>query len=149
MKTRTRVLLTIFLAVLYWLIFSRPATVEPQKLSRNGNELAEQYKADNTNYFDGKLPANVSFSYVLEDPINNMAETTYPSPNQWAIAVAPQWMTIDMTRKLLMLHEECHVYTDSQGSREELNHGPRWRACMLMIEMKGAFRDVLIYAQGG
>jgi hypothetical protein len=137
------VLIAAFLIFLFW-ILSRP-TIKPAKLSRNAHELASIYQEDNAAFFDGKLPKQVTFSYVLIDPTSNMAETTQPSDGWFNISIDPKWMEASMTRRLLMFHEECHVYVDSRVE-EKLPHGKMWRACMLQLEMRGAFRNVLVYS---
>jgi hypothetical protein len=110
-------------------------------LSHDGKELADIYANDNHSFFHDRLP-EATFSYVLIDPQNDMAETTYSKgvPN---IAIDPKWMDANITKYLLMFHEECHILADSQG--DNMKHGKHWRACMLNLEAQGAFRDILVY----
>lgn len=113
----------------------------PAKTSRDAKELADIYANDNHSFFNDKLP-EATFSNKLVDPVNDMAETTYDNgiPN---IAIGPMWKDANLTKYLLMFHEECHILADLQG--DHMKHGKHWRACMLNLDAQGAFRDVLVY----
>jgi SprT-like family protein len=117
--------------------------------TRSGARLKQDYDDYNENFFSGTLPKDVVVSwanipkdkdgqYVMgfthEDPTNG----TYSIDID--IKTNVTWDTADTT----MLHEMCHVKTMNYAiSHNEDEHGPSFKACIVNLELQGAFTDLL------
>lgn len=139
-NNRWQILLTIILAVLWSLIWDLPKFhSEPTQTSVvNEKLLIKTYHDYNNQYFDGRLPS-VVIDYELRNP-DFMALTTVGDGGEFHISFNPFYVTAERTADLVMLHEQCHV--KNWGD----NHGKKWRACMTSLDMRGAFREELIYS---
>lgn len=137
-ENRWQILLTIILAVLWSLIWDLPNfRSEPSKATGVDEKLLiKAYRDYNNQYFDGKLPAAV-IDYELRNP-EFMALTTVDSTGRFHISFNPFYVTAERNADLTMLHEQCHI--QNWGD----NHGKKWRACMLSLDMRSAFREELI-----
>jgi len=152
MKTRTKVLIAI-LAGLAWFCIGeyaqrdvRPAAPRqafgaPELYSDDTSLflLRSWYAEYNEQYFQNKLPKNVVIDLNLRT--GNMASTSFPKFEKYHISFDPHYVASQRAGRITLLHEMCHIKT--WGEIEEV-HGPRWRACMLEVDMQGEFRDIII-----
>ena len=140
-ENRWRILLTIILAILWCLIWDILPGVslrsEPSKTGDVNREYLEKvYTEYNAEYFGNKLPKDVVIDYNLHDP-EFVALTRKPF-GPFHISFNPAYAGADRTADLTMLHEMCHIKTWGD------DHGSKWRACMIELELGGAFRVELI-----
>jgi len=142
-KTRTKILITIALAGLYFALsqhLSAPA-VAGKDLPK---DLDKWYAVYNTEFFDDKLPRNPVIDWGEYDG-NRMASTTVLPDGRFHIAFNEKYCLAERTARLVLLHEQCHVQTFSEVNRDpKSEHGPRWRTCMLNLYQQGAFKKTLI-----
>ena len=103
--------------------------------------LRKLYVADNAAYFENSLPTNTKLDFDLRDK-RRMAETGAKVFGEFHISLNPEYTLAERTQELILLHEMCHIKT--WGETIEDHHGPRWRACMVKIDMMDGFRDILI-----
>lgn len=134
MGTRVKILLTITLAVLFWLVWDkadfRPAS--PLEMS-----AGQWYGAFNETYFNNRLPDDTEFSF---DGTQDMARTTKLSDGRFKIQFNLYYLRAGQYLRLTELHEMCHIDTWD----EKPDHGKRWGACMQRLNSMGAFKDLLI-----
>jgi hypothetical protein len=98
--------------------------------------LEKSYARNNAQYFENKLPVAV-VDYDLRDP-EFMATTRRTYDGVFHISFNPFYISAERYAELTMLHEMCHIKTWND------QHGARWRACMIQLDLQGAFRDELI-----
>jgi hypothetical protein len=142
-RLRTRVLLTILLAVLYFALTQRFGAHQVAK-SDLPKDLDKWYATYNAEYFNDKLPKNTIISWNEVDD-RYMATTTVLPSGRYHIAFNKKYCLADRVAHITLLHEDCHILTFtevSEGKKEE--HGPRWRTCMLHLALQGAFESELI-----
>jgi hypothetical protein len=111
-------------------------------------DVYKQYAANNDEFFDGKLPRDVTIDYEEHDD-KNMATTDVWTDGTFHISLNPHYAVAERTTEYLLLHEECHVAVwdkthNAKGISTENDHGPAWRACMLNIDAAGGFRRIMI-----
>jgi hypothetical protein len=156
MKTRDKILLTIFLAVLAVWLFgcekrpNREHYVSVPSVSSgevNVSYLEGVYPSFNEGYFHNKLLKNPKID-MLEEMY--MASTMCHEDGGCVIHFNPKYVLAPRTAQLVMLHEMCHIETWSTdvvtfgGKTEQADHGKVWRSCMLRLDMEGAFREIII-----
>jgi hypothetical protein len=107
--------------------------------------LNQWYREYNDEYFDNKLPQAI-IDVGLKS--GDMATTTFPD-FQFHISFDPHYVAAQRTGRITLLHEMCHVRTWAE-SVNKIDHGPRWRTCMLEIDQRGGFRNIIIdrYTEG-
>lgn len=160
LTTREKVLLTILLAVIASWLFGccRPAIKEhyvevPAPVS--GDRLPDaaffekSYAIYNEAYFDNKLPKVITITIDLLEPNDKfMASTMCDDIGvNCKMHFNLKYVSADRIAKITLKHEMCHVKTwmrdmDSLGVQND--HGRVWRACMLQLDMQGAFRQDII-----
>lgn len=140
MKTRTKIVLTIAAAVVYWMIVQTflDSTRHVSAFGMTVEQLQNQYAVDNDRFFDDKLPKKVVIDYGETNP-QYMATTAFRE-NEFHISLNPTFARAERVDKYLLLHEACHMDTWSEG----VEHGPDWRVCMLKIDAQGGFREIFI-----
>jgi hypothetical protein len=156
MSTRAKFLLTVVLAVLWWLAFgcSTAPTVERERYAvppvifgddTTLDYLQRLYPVYNEVYFDNKLPKD---TVIDLSEAHDMATTVCdPSGTGCSIRFNLKYVAAPRTAQTTMLHEMCHIKTRSAefaavGSYNQ--HSKIWRSCMLTLDMQGAIRDILI-----
>lgn len=140
-ENKWRILLTIILAVLWSLIWDLPHFhSERAKAAVVSREYLERsYALYNAEYFGSKLPADAVIDQDQTDP-DFMAATTKPFDGKFHIGFNSFYVSSERTGDLTLLHEMCHVKTWGD------QHGSKWRACMINLDLHGAFREELIYS---
>jgi predicted SprT family Zn-dependent metalloprotease len=136
-ENRWRLLLTVILAVLWFLIglLISPVDTESAKAqSVTQTYLEKSYARNNTQYFENKLPVAV-VDYDLRDP-EFMATTRRTYDGVFHISFNPFYVSAERYAELTMLHEMCHIKTWND------QHGARWQDCMIQLDLQG--RDELI-----
>jgi hypothetical protein len=103
-------------------------------------DLDKWYAGSNSAYFEDKLPKNTIIDWNETDS-RNMA-VTYEDGEQFHISLNPYYVRASRTAWEVILHEQCHIEEYKEAEKDE--HGPRWRTCMLRLEMQGAYRPILI-----
>jgi hypothetical protein len=161
MKTRTKILITILLALLYFALIQHfndngPIRVElplvPAQKSIGGPyDLKAIYSEFNEQYFYNRLPKDVLIDFSETE--NYMATTIMMSDERFHIRFNPKYVNAERVVRETMLHEQCHIKTFKwELSLEDIRtkqHGREWRACMLQLDTQGAFRRELIdYYEG-
>lgn len=119
-------------------------------VSANRSEDAETYQEFNTQYFGNRLPKNILIDDALDDP-NKIATTMKMEDGRFHIQFNLNYARAYRVRRMVMLHEQCHVQEWSEVSVgfPVSEHGKRWRTCMLMLDAEGAFRSEWIDGFGG
>jgi SprT-like family len=152
MTLRGKILLTILLAVAFsWLTGCAgehyvyvPA---PSGGLTDAAFLRRTYDIYNDAYFQNKLTSAITVNLLEPDSTGNMASTFCDTDGSCVIQFNLKYTLAPRIGKQTLLHEQCHVKTwmqdmDAQG--EQIEHGKNWRACMLNLDMQGAFREILI-----
>jgi len=138
MRTRTKILLAVALG-LFWGLFihdyGRPKAVTETSEA----DLRTFYDDSNTAFFDGKLPQDVVITRTEHDP-RWMATTSKLPDGRFLIKMNTRYTAAQRVAFQTMLHEECHVKTWSEFDE----HGPRWKACMVGLDIQGAFKAYLL-----
>lgn len=147
MKTRWKILLVIFAAILCsWL--AQNARLRPMPTpaaAYSTKKLQETYAGFNGQYFQNSLPKDVVIDYSEYNP--EYAATTRPLPDgRFHIAINETYAGAERMLLITILHEECHVKTWDldMGAGGNDMHGKHWRACMLQLDAQGVFREIII-----
>jgi hypothetical protein len=148
MRTRSKIVLTIAIAILTWWAFDRldpSPPIDPKPLNVRGissRELLEEYKDLNSDYFDDHLTHDVVIRKAHNLTLNGeriMASTECDETKRCLILIDVETNVTPDTTTMSLYHEACHVATYSQ----ELNaHGAKWQSCMQDLAALGAFKDV-------
>jgi hypothetical protein len=148
LTVREKVLLTILLAVIASWLFG--CTHRAPALSGNLTDVAylhQLYDGGNEQYFQGQLP-EASIDMDEPDESGNMASTYCNDLGTVCnIHFNLRYVGARRVAELVMLHEQCHVKTwmkDMDTMGRQVEHGRRWRACMLGLDAEGGFREILI-----
>lgn len=161
MRLRTKILLTIALAVFVWSLFgcasggveNSPAlhTVISTKSDVTVAYLKSLYKTDNETFFQNKLPKDPEINLLEEkDMASTLCEDDVSSCN---MKFNLRYVAAKRTAESTMLHEQCHIKIwnkELDVFGQQVEHGKVWRTCMLQLDAKGAFREILIdnYSEG-
>lgn len=141
MKLRWKIVITILLAFLaVWLqgvLEDRTKVVHASSGRCEG--LNVWYKTYNERYFDNKLPEDAIVDYG-EYNDDYMATTSKLPNGTFHIGLNEKFTSAARVAHLVILHEQCHIATWN----EAVDHGPRWRVCMLGLDIMGANRGLLI-----
>jgi hypothetical protein len=145
MRTRTKVLILIALAILFsWLFGCAPSREHyvPVMSTAGGDTsveyLQQLYITYNYGYFHNRLPTNVTIDLNEK---TDMASTSCKN-DACVLSFNPKYVAAPRVADFTMLHEQCHVKT--WGLDEKHAHGKVWRACMIQLDMEGAFRQIII-----
>lgn len=143
MRTRTKVLITIILAVLYFALLQHFEPIARVKADLP-KDLDKWYETYNSEFFDDKLPKDVVIDWGEYDN-DRMASTTVLPDGRFHIAFNEKYCLAERTVHITLQHEVCHVKTFSEITRDPASeHGPRWRTCMLNLYQQGSFKKELI-----
>jgi hypothetical protein len=146
MKTRTKVLVVILLAIGYWM-WMQHDTQHKADGGRKGRKgcvsqvrLLEWYNNANEDYFDNALPKGGKIEIVWEDLryVKAMGDTDC-NEQGCRIRLDPYVNAVPATAEETLLHEMCHVAT--QGV--DFDHGPEFQSCMTMLFNKGALKGLI------
>ena len=146
MKTRTKILIVIVAALLYFIAEQRLAP-KTSDYTPHQSDLELAYKDFNQMYFRDRLPKDVVIDFAES---NMMATTAKMSDGRFHIAFNERYNQSIRQARETELHEMCHIATWralSEMTSEEIltnQHGRRWRSCMLQLDMQGAFRREII-----
>lgn len=144
MKTRIKVIIVILLAIVCFELTQRYGVPSPSGQTSN---LDNTYRSLNSQYFQDRLPADTIVDWS-ETGSTNMATTFRMSDGRFHIALNERYLKAERVLALTMLHEQCHIknFQEAEAGQE---HGPRWRTCMLELDLQGAFRNQLIDGYDG
>jgi hypothetical protein len=143
MKTRTKIVVVIFLAILYFAFIQHISVPAIAKIDLP-KDLDKLYAADNSEYFDDKLPRNTVIDWDEHDG-TRMASTQVLPDGRFHIAFNKKYCLSERVVRIVLKHEECHIATFSEITRDaKTEHGPRWRTCMLNLYQVGGFKRELI-----
>jgi SprT-like family len=142
MSMPKKIAVIILLAVAYFfltqLLFSGVELPLKQK-------MYQQYASDNQDYFFNLLPKDVKIvlNPELADIQGNslMGQTRCSENMSCTISLNPAENGNLRTIRFTLMHEECHIYVDKEGTQEE-EHGPHWQGCMVSLATRGAFHDI-------
>ena len=130
MRTRTKILICLALAVL-WFRGCQVRAVERCVLEKD-------YEVFNQDYFLGQLPpANVEWANLTDQ--HDMGMTWVDQAGARQIRVDKSTNPVLKQAEMTLLHEMCHVKTDA---KELDSHGLKWQACMVDLADHGAFHDL-------
>jgi predicted SprT family Zn-dependent metalloprotease len=142
MRLRTKILLTILLAIAY---FWTTQHVEREKIDgaiAAGHipqaKLVEWYADANKDYFDDQLPHDTEIVWYNLRYKKAMADTGC-NEQGCIIRIDPYVNVAPATAQETLYHEMCHVKT--WGA--DLEHGPEWQNCMTMLFRKGALDGLI------
>jgi hypothetical protein len=150
MRTRTKILITILLAVLYFALvqhFNDNRLVQTELPSaRSKADLPSHLdwwnEGFNSEYFGDKLPKDIVIDWNERDD-HNMATTTTLPDGRFHIALNEKYCLATRIAHVTLLHEDCHVLTFSEVE-DGKEHGPRWKTCMVNLSQQHAFENELI-----
>lgn len=157
MKTRNKILLTIFLAVLaVWLFgcaqehtspVSATTILETNRVTTKYLETV--YAAYNEEFFQNKLSPSTTIDLLEE---KDMASTLCEN-GVCNIKFNLRYVAARRTAAIVMLHEMCHIKVWNKEMDifgQQVEHGKLWRSCMLELDAAGAFRELIIdnYSEG-
>ena len=146
MSTRNKVLLTIFLAIIYWCLFGCGGQEITQSsapvVSSDTTEdyLKQDFDIFNQAYFQNRLQKpQIDFDLQGE-----FMATTWCHDDGTACVMRfnKRYLPAKRVSDSTILHEMCHekVWARELG----IEHGKLWRSCMLQLDSTGAFRLILI-----
>jgi hypothetical protein len=162
MKTRTKILLTIALAVVVWALFgceggpSIPAKPQEHFVALPSPTefgvtdlpyLRNLYATYNEAYFRNRLPKGDDIDIDLAEPKFMASTMCNDDGTQCNIKFNEKFTGAPRVADFTMLHEMCHVKTwgkDLNSKGEQADHGRVWRSCMLQLDAEGAFREIII-----
>lgn len=138
MRTRTKVLITIGLAVLYFWAsqrFDHKSAEHPMS-----DAVLQQFYADsNEDDFLGQLPKNTHVNFGDLSVINDMGMTYKRDDGSFQIVIDRKSNPVLRQAEMTELHEECHIAT----WKEEFDaHGIKFQQCMVDKAVHGAFHDL-------
>ena len=139
---RWKIFITIVLAALtFWITQVKSDRAQLCAVPVRGN-LHAVYVEFNGQYFNNRLPKNIVIDY--SEAGDFMATTMLMTDGRYHIAFNEKYVTAKRVERETLLHEMCHVRTFAENDLLTGNHGPRWRTCMLNLDLQGAFRRELI-----
>lgn len=145
MKTRSKVLIVLLLAGLYFVLVQHFGAHCPSN-KYLPHDLDRVYASNNSEYFSDKLPKDVVIDWSeKEEESMAVTEVDY---GRFHIKLNPFYVRADRTAWLVLLHEQCHIETWDEALKGE-EHGHKWQLCMLRLEMSGAYRPILIDGVSG
>jgi hypothetical protein len=151
MKIKTKILITIILAVLVSqaIQYFQSSPEEPSKATFDDltEYLADRYEIYNSAYFKNELPENTVIDFS-ETRDTYVAITTKLPDGRFHIAFNKKYVRTPDFGDLILLHESCHIPTYDYYDEKYGYHGKEWRACMIELELQGAFHHVLIEGFG-
>lgn len=153
MRTRNKILLVVFLAVLCsWLFGCTREHFVPVPAPSGGRVdaayMQKLYETYNESYFQNRLPKVIVIDMSESD--SGLMASTLCDGDVCNIHVNPDYVVAARTAQLIMLHEACHVKTWNKDVTtfgdvtEQIQHGRAWRSCMLQLDAEGANRQILI-----
>ena len=154
MRTRNKILLVVFLAVLCsWLLGCTQEHFVPVPAPSGGRVdaayMQKLYETYNEGYFHNRLPRVIAINMFESNP-DFMASTMCDEDMNCVIQFNDTFVVSARTAQLTLLHEMCHVKmwkTDRVtfgGVTIQNDHGRVWRSCMLQLDAEGANREILI-----
>jgi hypothetical protein len=151
LSLREKVFITVLLAVVFsWLQgCSREHYVGVPAVSYGVTDAAylqHAYQAYNEGYFQNKLTQTPVID--MDEPNDsNMASTMCDESGNCIIHFNPKYVAAPRIGDQTLLHEMCHEKTwmqDMDSLGMQIDHGKKWRGCMLNLDMQGAFREIII-----
>jgi predicted SprT family Zn-dependent metalloprotease len=153
MKTRWKILLVVLLASLYFIVVQRYGVPARAGQGVSQKVFDDTYRNFNEQYFNNRLPKDPIIDYAESGP--NLATTDLLPSKQFHIAFNEKYTQSERVVRQIMLHEQCHIKAWASNGNWTLEdyqtefHGKKWRACMLQLDMQGAFRREMIdYYEG-
>jgi hypothetical protein len=131
--------ITVLTVLVFWLGSIQPAKFQPNKVWTAETDVTNFYQAANSAYFGDRLPKDTVLDWS-ETRLTYMATTVY-SDSKFHIMFNPTYIASTRYIHLTEYHEMCHIET---WTEQPDTHGPRWRTCMLRLDMSGAFRREII-----
>jgi SprT-like family protein len=116
--------------------------VSPAQISGKCEGLKEFYDEYNDEFFRGTLPKDTVVDYSEQE--DYIATTSQLPDGRYKIAFNEKYASAPRVARIFLLHEQCHVQNFDENDKPTRNHGKRWRACMVMLDIEGAFRQQLI-----
>lgn len=156
MRIRDKVLLAVALAVLTVWLFgcgqeNIPAPAADSSHDVSVGFLQHLYSVYNDGYFQNKLTKAPVIDMLETNP--NFMASTMCQDGSCVIHFNKHFTAAHRVARFTMLHEMCHVKTwdtevDVFGG--QVLHGKSWRACMISLDTRGAFREIIIdnYTEG-
>jgi hypothetical protein len=136
------------------IIFSGNA-LRAQYTARDNTRIQQDYAYYNEAFFNNTLPKNtvVVWSNIPKEERNSssgkisvfiMGNTHEDADGTFTISVDTKSNITQVTTDITILHEMCHVKTlDFAQEHDQDVHGPAFKACVVELEMQGAFTDLL------
>ena len=131
MKTRTKILITILLAVLYFLISQSIRAAEMCLLQ-------DDYTNFNRDYFLGQLPDDVNVEWANLGLLHDMGATWIDEAGTRQIRIDRRTNPVLRQARLTLLHEMCHVKFNNR-----CGHGPKFKKEKRRLILAGAFDPYL------
>jgi hypothetical protein len=105
--------------------------------------LSAWYRSYNTTYFGGKLLPNVDVRWADLSAAGDLGSTTCTASFDWcAIFLDSATNRAEVTTRLTLLHEMCHIKVGMSGKDPPDEHGPPFQACMMDLAKQGALNDL-------
>jgi SprT-like family len=142
MRLRTKILLTILLAIAYFWTTQHVAREKTDGDCTTSSipqaKLLQWYAEANKDYFDNTLPKDTEIVWESLRYKKAMADTAC-NEQGCIIRMDPYVNIAPATAQETLLHEMCHVKT--WGT--DLGHGPEFQNCMTMLFRKGALDGLI------
>ncbi len=142
MRLRTKILLTILLAIAYFWTTQHVSREKTDGDCSTGHipqaKLLQWYADANKDYFDDQLPHDTGIVWYNLRYKKAMADTSC-NEQGCIIRLDPYVNVAPATAQLSLYHEICHVYTRNA----ELDHGPEFQNCVTMLFRKGALDGLI------
>jgi hypothetical protein len=147
MRLRTKILLAITAALALSYSVDHCQSSRSYSGKRYHINLQQTYGWYNSEYFDDTLPRDVVLDWSATGD-DEMAHTTHSLGGRFNISFNDRYTEAERVANETMLHEQCHIKTwGNVVTPEEVmtgRHTRAWRACMLELDLKGAFRHEII-----
>lgn len=146
----------ILAAVLAAVIIFSGNALRAQYATRSNTRIQQDYAYYNESFFNNTLPKNTSVVWadIAKEEIDTPAGKIHvfimggthkdQTTGAFTIKIDTKTNVTQVTSNTTLLHEMCHVKTwDRAVELGQDIHGPVFRACIVDLELQGAFTDLL------
>jgi hypothetical protein len=141
MKLRTKILITILLAVGWFLLTNYGGcNTQADEYTVTNGHLNNAFREFNEEYFYGGLPSTTVRLADLSD-LHSIADIRQMEDERWIIRIDRRSNPTINSADMSLLHEMCHEQDKISGQNEGLDgHSDAFEACMVSLAQRGAFK---------
>lgn len=151
-----KIAFTIALAILIWALFGCARSIHVDESVGSADTdaafLQREYASYNDQLFGNHLTKTPKIDTDLHS--DSMADTTCVNDGtNCTLSFNLHYVAAPRIADIVLLHEMCHIKLwskhmpppgESPNSGSEFYHDRSWRACMLSLDLNGAFRNINI-----